>query len=62
MIFPTLSDHFGARVDGNIKLSKFFEEMRLSRSLRLLRPLRPLRLLRSFWLLRFLIPGKSLSM
>ena len=59
MILSTLSDHFGARVDGNIKLSKFFEEMRLSRSLR---TLRPLRLLRSFWLLRFLIPGKSLSM
>ena len=41
---------FGARVEENIKFPKFFDEKRL---LRLLRPLR---------LLRFLMPGKSLSM
>ena len=29
MIHPTLRGHFGARVDGNIKLSNFFDEMRL---------------------------------
>ena len=39
---------FGARIEGNIKLSKFFDEMRLLRSLR------PLRLLR-------LMPRKSLN-
>jgi hypothetical protein len=42
-------------VDGNIKLSKFFDEMRLERSLR------PLRLLRSLRPVRFLMPGKSLK-
>ena len=42
-------------MEGNIKFSKFFDEMRLLRSLR------PLRLLRSLRLLRFLVPGKSLS-
>ena len=46
---------FGVRVDGNIQFSKFFDVMRLSRTLR------PLRLLRSLRLLRFLMPGKSLS-
>ena len=51
MIYSTLRGHFGARVDGKIKLSKFFDEMRLKRSLRpprllkLLRPLRPPRFL-----------------
>ena len=35
MIHPTLRGHFGARVDGNIKLSNFFDEMRLRRSLSL---------------------------
>ena len=49
---------FGARIEGNIKLSKFFDEMRLLRSLR---PLRLLRLLRSLRPLRFLMPGKSLN-
>ena len=37
MIHSTLRDrigHFGARVDGNIKLSIFFDEIRLKRSLR----------------------------
>jgi hypothetical protein len=34
IIHPTLRGHFGARVDGNIKLSNFFDEMRLKRSLR----------------------------
>jgi hypothetical protein len=34
MIHPTLRGHFGARVDGNIKLSIVSEEMRLKRSLR----------------------------
>ena len=51
--------HFGARVDGNINLSNFFDELRLERSMR---PLRLLRLLTSLRLLRFLMPGKSLSM
>ena len=54
MIHPTLRGHFGARVDGNIKLSNFFDEMRLKRSLRPLRLLRLLRLLRP---LRFLMPS-----
>ena len=36
--------HFGARNDQTIRISRFFDEMRLSRSLRLLRPLRSLRL------------------
>jgi hypothetical protein len=49
---------FGARIEGNIKLSNYFDEMRLVRSLR---PLRMLMLLRSLRLLRFLMPGKSLS-
>ena len=49
-------DHFGAGVDGNIKINKFFDEIRLLRSLR---PLRLLRLLRS---LRILMSGTSLSM
>ena len=49
---------FGARMEGNIKLSMFFDEMRLLRSLR---PLRLLRLLRSLRPLRFLMPGKSLN-
>ena len=44
---------FGARVDGKIKLSKFYVEMRLKRSLR---PLRLLRLLRSLRPLRFFMP------
>ena len=48
----------GDRIEGNIKLSKFFDEMRLLRSLR---PLRLLRLLRSLRPLRFLMPGKSLN-
>ena len=51
--------HFGARVDGNSKLSKKNDEMRLSR---LLRPLRLLRLSRLLRLLRFLMPGKVLRM
>jgi len=34
MIHPTLRGQFGARVDENIKLSNFFDEMRLKRSLR----------------------------
>ena len=42
--WETRIGHFGAMVGGNIKLSDFFCEMRLSRSLR---PLRLLRLLRS---------------
>ena len=54
MIHPTLRGHFGARVDGNIKLSNFFDEMRLKRSLRPLRLLRLLRSLRPLW---FLIPS-----
>jgi len=49
---------FGARIEGNIKLSKFFDEMRLLRSLR---PLRLLRLLRSLRLLRFLMAWNSPS-
>ena len=36
----------GARVDGKIKLSNFFDKMRLERSLRSLRLLRPLRFLK----------------
>ena len=43
--------HFGARDDQNIRISKFFDEMRLLRSLRPLRLSRPLSSLR---------PGKSL--
>ena len=42
--WETRMGHFGTMVDGNIKLSNFFCEMRLLRSLR---PLRLLRLLRS---------------
>ena len=42
--WETRIGHFGAMVGGNIKLSDFYCEMRLSRSLR---PLRLLRLLRS---------------
>ena len=42
--------HFGAEDDRTIRISKFFDEMRLSRSLR---PLRLLRLLRSLRLQRF---------
>ena len=42
--WETRIGRFGAMVDENIKLSNFFSEMRLSRSLR---PLRPMRLLRS---------------
>ena len=42
--WETRIGHFGAMVGGNVKLSNFFWEMRLSRSLR---PLRLLRLLRS---------------
>jgi hypothetical protein len=38
--------HLGARDDQTIRISNFFDEMRLSRSLRSLRLLRPLRLLR----------------
>ena len=38
--------HFGARNDPTIRISNFFDEMRLSRSLRLLRPLWSLRLQR----------------
>ena len=41
--WETRIGHFGAMVDGNIKLSNFFCEMRLSRSLRPLRLLRSLR-------------------
>ena len=37
MIHPTFRGHFVARVDGNIKLSNYFDEMRLKRSLRPLR-------------------------
>ena len=62
MIHSTLRDQdwsFCCQVNGNIKLSKFFDEMRLFRSLRLLRSLRPLRSLR---LLRFKMLGKSLNM
>ena len=62
MIHSTLRDQdwsFCCQVNGNIKLSKFFDEMRLFRSLRLLRSLRPLRSLR---LLRFKMVGKSLNM
>ena len=42
----TGSGHLGARDDQTIRISKFFDEMRLSRSLRPLRLLRPLRSLR----------------
>ena len=42
--------HFGARNDPTIRISKFFDEMRLPRSLK---PLRLLRLLRSLRLQRF---------
>ena len=45
--WETRIGNFGTMVDGNIKLSNFFFEMRLLRSLRPLRPLRLLRLLRS---------------
>ena len=38
--------HLGARDDETIRISKFFDEMRLLRSLRPLRLLRPLRSLR----------------
>ena len=38
--WETRIGHFGAVVDGNIKLSTFLDEMRLSRSLRPLRQLR----------------------
>jgi hypothetical protein len=44
--------HFGVRADGNIKFSKFFDELRLKRSLK------PLRLLRSLRWLRLLMPGE----
>ena len=37
-------DHLDAKDDQTIKISKFFDEMRLSMSLRLLRSLRSLRL------------------
>ena len=49
--WETRIGHFGARVDENIKLRKFFDKMRLLRSLR---ALRLLRLLRSLRRLRFL--------
>ena len=39
-------NHLGARDDQIIRISEFFDEMRLSRSLRPLRPLRSLRLQR----------------
>ena len=39
-------DHLGARDDHTIRISKYFDEMRLSRSLRLLSSLRSLRLQR----------------
>ena len=52
----TCIGHFGARNDPTIRISNFFDEMRLSRSLRLLRLLR---LLRSLRLLRFLMRRKS---
>ena len=42
----TGSGHLGARDDQTIRISKVFDEMRLSRSLRPLRLLRPLRSLR----------------
>ena len=48
--------HFGARNDPNIRISKCFDELRLSRSLRPLRSLRQLRSLR----LEVLRPEKSL--
>ena len=51
--WETRIGHFGARVDKNIKLNKFFDELRLLRSLSKLRLLR---------LLRFLMPKKPLSM
>ena len=35
--------HLGARDDQTIRISRFFDEMRLSRSLRPMRLLRPLR-------------------
>ena len=64
MIHQTLRDqarigHFGARLDKNIKLVKFFDKLRLLTSLR---PLKFLRILRPLRLLRFLMPKKSLSM
>ena len=46
----TVIGHFGGRNDPTIRMSKFFDEMRLLRSLR---PLRLLRLLRSLRLQRF---------
>ena len=52
----TIIGHLGARNGPTIRISIFFDEKRLSRSLR------PLRLLRSLRLLRFLMTGKSLSM
>ena len=42
----TGSGHLGARNDQTIRISKYFDEMRLSRSLRPLRPLIPLSSLR----------------
>ena len=39
-------DHLDAKDDQTIKISNFFDELRLLRSLRLLRLLRPLRSLR----------------
>ena len=65
MIHSILRDQdwsFCCQVNGNIKLSKFFDEMRLFRSLRLLRSLRPLRSLRLLRLLRFKMLRKSLNM
>ena len=53
---------FGAMVDGNIKLSNLFCEMRLLRSLRSLRLLRPLRpqifqgLKKHYWALQIFLP------
>ena len=50
--------HLGARDDPTIRISKFFDELRLLRSLR---PPRSLRLLRPLRPMRFLMPGKSVS-
>ena len=49
----TGNGHLGASDDQTIRISRFFDEMRLLRSLRPLRLLRPLRSLRSLRLQRF---------
>ena len=62
MIYLTLREQdrsFGDRVDGNMKLGKFFGEKRL---LRLLRPIRLFRMLRSLRLLWVQMTRISLSM